>query len=185
MMCECNFGNLSSHSWDFIGTYFLTPWNCPYMKYLMALEFQLANGKTTHKTRLRLMAKPCDLSLCLQISLKVNEPLSWISCTVSVCVCVSLHVLELGYNSVTVVTSLQVGWPRNGGSNPSRGKASRPVLLSTLPPVQCVLGTFSLWLKQPRHQVDHALHYDWCHYMWTVFYVIIIILNFLTLLMLL
>jgi len=52
----------------------------------MAPEFHLANSKTTRKTRLRLMGKPCDLSLCPHISLKVNELLSWISCTVSVCV---------------------------------------------------------------------------------------------------
>ena len=74
--------------------------------------------------------------------------------------CVSLHVWLLGDISVTVVTSLQVGWPRNGGSVPSRGKASRPVLWCTVLPVHWLMGTLCLWLKQPRHKADHVVPYD-------------------------
>lgn len=178
MICECNLGTVSFHSWDFIGTYFLTPWSCPYMKYFMASEFLLAVAKLPLKLDSDSWRSPVTYHyVCRSVWMLMN---CWVE-SVAQCLCVCLHVLELGDSSVTVVTSLKVGWPRNRGSIPSRGEASRPVLWSTLPPVQWVPGTLSLSLKQPRHKVDHALHYDWCHYVWTLFYIIIVILNILSL----
>lgn len=65
-------------------------------------------------------------------------------------------------SSVGMVTRLRAGGLRNF-SFPSRGKRAsfapkipRPNLQSTWPPIQWVLGSFSLGVKLPAHEAGHS-----------------------------